>query len=97
MNEKQILREAMKATHMSQQKLAEGAGYKTQSHIANILMRPSMRVDVFVKLLNAMGCELLVRSRNGIELPGTKGDKYYPEWVVDEPGKTEEHELGEDL
>ena len=84
MNEKQVLREAMRAKGFSQSDLAKAAGYKTQSHIANILARPSMRVDVLTRLLDAMGYELIIRSKDEIKLPGTNVQAYTPEWVVTE-------------
>ena len=90
MNEKQVLREAMRAKGISQAELAKQAGYKTQSHIANILARPSMRVDVLVRLLNAMGYELIIRSKEEIKLPGTNRQAYTPEWLVDDAALEED-------
>ena len=84
MNEKAVLREAMKVKGISQAKLAEDAGYRYQSSVGNIMMRPSMRVDVLVRLLNALDCELVVRSRRAVELLGTNAGTYVPEWVIDE-------------
>ena len=95
MNEKQILREAMNVKHISQGKLAELAGYQYQSHIGNILARPSMRVDVLVRLLSAMGYELVIRSKEGIEMLGTNGQTYIPEWVVENGGATPGPDEGE--
>lgn len=98
MNEKKVLREVMDVKRMSQQQLADKAGYRSQGHIGNILARPSMRVDVLVRLLNAMDCELVVRSKSPIELPGTKGDAYIPEWVIDESASgVNESERAEEL
>lgn len=91
MNEKQVLREAMKAKGISQSDLAKAAGYKTQSHIANILARPSMRVDVLIRLLDAMGYEMIIRSKEEIKLPGTNGASYTPEWVIEKT--SEEYEV----
>ena len=62
MNEKQIVKEAMKTLGWNQTQLAEAAGYKTQSSISSRLTGNSMRVDTFVKMLAAMGYEVTVRS-----------------------------------
>lgn len=62
MNEKDIAKEAMKTLGWNQTKLAEAVGYKTQSAISNRLTGNSMRVDTFVKMLSAMGYEVVVKS-----------------------------------
>jgi hypothetical protein len=42
--------------------LAKKLGYKTQSGVGNALSRENgMRVDVFVKMMNAMGYDVVVR------------------------------------
>ena len=61
-NEKDIVKEAMKTLGWNQTKLAEAVGYKTQSAISNRLTGNSMRVDTFVKMLSAMGYEIVVKS-----------------------------------
>lgn len=75
--EKGIIREAMKATGWNQAELAKQSGYNTQSAIGNRINennKSSMRVDTFVKLLGAMGYEVVVRSTSA----GNKNA-----WVVD--------------
>lgn len=61
-NEKDIAKEAMKTLGWNQTQLAEAVGYKTQSAISNRLTGNSMRVDTFVKMLSAMGYEVVVKS-----------------------------------
>lgn len=61
-NEKDIVKEAMKTLGWNQTQLAEATGYKTQSAISNRLTGNSMRVDTFVKMLAAMGYEVVVKS-----------------------------------
>ena len=62
MKSSEAVREAMKKDGMSQANLAEKCGYKTQSGIGNALSRENgMRVDVFVKMMNAMGYDVVVR------------------------------------
>lgn len=75
MNEKDIIREAMVSCGWNQEILAQKVGYKTQSAISNRLSGKSMRVDTFVKLLAAMGYEVMVRSTS----PNTNKNK----WVID--------------
>lgn len=64
MTEKDIIREAMKSIGWTQDTLAEQMGYKTQSAVANRLSGASMRVDTFVKFLEVMGYEVVVRSKS---------------------------------
>lgn len=62
MKEKDIIKEAMKTCGWNQEQLALACGYKTQSAIGNRLSGNSIRVDTFVKLLSAMGYEVIVKS-----------------------------------
>jgi hypothetical protein len=52
----------MSADGITQMELANKLGYKTQSGVGNALSRENgMRVDVFVKMMNAMGYDVVVR------------------------------------
>ena len=62
MNEKDIVRAAMKSIGWNQMNLAKAAGYTTQSSISSRLNGSSMRVDTLVKLLSVMGYEVTIRS-----------------------------------
>ena len=62
MNEKEIIKEAMKSCGWNQETLALKAGYKTQSAVGTRLNGSSMRVDTFVKFLSAMGYEVIIKS-----------------------------------
>lgn len=63
MNEKTIIREAMAACGWTQETLANKLQYKSQSGIAARLRgEKSMRVDTFVKMLEVMGYEVIVKS-----------------------------------
>ena len=74
MTERQIVREVLKIRGWSQQKLADEAGFKNQTNIASLLNESGkgMRVDNLLKLLSAMGCEVVVRDKMGSK----------KEWVV---------------
>ena len=75
MTEKQVVREIMKLRDWSQPKLAEKAGFNSQSNISGLLNnnKNGIRMDNLFKILNAMGCEIVVRD--------TMGSK--KEWVID--------------
>lgn len=64
MNEKDIITLAMKSCGWNQQVLAENCGYKSQSAISNKVNGKSLRVDTFVKILNTMGYEVIVKSKS---------------------------------
>jgi len=66
MNEKRIVKEAMKSIGWNLQQLADASGHNSAQAISNRLNSGSsaMRVDTFVKLLNAMGYEVEVKSRS---------------------------------
>ena len=74
MTEKEVIREILDVRGWSQQKLAEEAGFKSQSNIGGLLNNnvKGMRVDNLVKLIEAMGCELVVRDKMGTK----------KEWVI---------------
>ena len=62
MKSNEVVRAAMKLDGMSQLNLAAKCGYKTQSGIGNALGRENgMRVDLFIKMMNAMGYDVVVR------------------------------------
>ena len=64
MNEKDIIRAAMRTCGWNQEELAKKAGYISRSGISNRLNGKSMRVDTFVKMLAAMGYEVVVRGKD---------------------------------
>lgn len=67
MTEKQVIRELMTLRGWSQAKLAEEAGFKSQSNITGLLNnnQNGIRMDNLYKMLNAMGCEIVVRDKMG--------------------------------
>ncbi len=76
MNEKDVVREVMKMRGWSQSTLAEESGFKSQSNITGLLNnnRNGIRIDNLVRMLSAMGCEIVVRDKMGSG----------KEWVVEE-------------
>lgn len=78
MNSGEIVKEAMKTIGWSQETLARQVGYGDgkSTSVSNRINSNRMRVDIFVKFLNAMGYELVVRSTS----PNTNKN----EWTVSE-------------
>ena len=75
MKAKDIIAEAMKKDKITQRELAEAMGLKSPQAIGNILYRESsVRVSSFVKMLDIMGYEMVVRKKIGET----------EEWKVDE-------------
>lgn len=65
-NEKQIIRDAMAADGITQKELADALGLVAQQSVGNMLARKnSMRLDNFVKMLDAMGYAVVVRKKLG--------------------------------
>lgn len=83
-NEKKIMRTIMKLKGVSQTKLAEMIGLKRQSSVGEILQGSGTRVGTMVKVLNALDCELVVRSK--VNIPLIEGDAQSttvcPEFVI---------------
>ena len=67
MNEKEIVKEVMGMRGWSQATLAKEAGFKQQANITGLLNRGEngMRIDKLAKMLNAMGCEIVIRDKMG--------------------------------
>lgn len=67
MTEKEIVREVMSIRKWSQADLAREAGFKSQSNITGLLNnnKNGIRIDNLVKMLDAMGCEVVVRDKMG--------------------------------
>lgn len=64
MEAKDIIYTAMKTRGYTQSMLADLAKLKRVSNVSEMLRSNSMRVDNFVKLLNAMGYEVIVKDKN---------------------------------
>ena len=59
-----IIREAVDAAPISQRKLADKMGVKSQQAVFNMLnAKNGMRVDNFVKMLDVLGYEVVVRNK----------------------------------
>ena len=66
MRSKEVIKEVMQVRGWSQAKLAEEAGFKSQSNITGILNRSdTMRVRVLVQMAEALGCEVILRDKMG--------------------------------
>lgn len=67
MIEQDIILEFMMDLGLSREQLAEKAGYKDKSGLIHQLNNSNMKVNVFNKILSAMGGEIIVRC-NGKEI-----------------------------
>ena len=76
MTEKDVVRELMAMRGWSQSKLAVEAGFKSQSNITGLLNnnQNGIRIDNLFKMLDAMGCEIVVRDKMGSK----------KEWIIDQ-------------
>lgn len=64
MNSKEIVNEVMKMRGMSRTALANKLGYVAPSGITQRLQgKQDMRVDTLIKFLEAMDCEVVIRSK----------------------------------
>lgn len=60
----QIARAALDASGISQKKLADKMGLKTQQAVFNLLKaKNGMRTDNFVKMMNLLGYDVVVRNK----------------------------------
>lgn len=59
-----IVRQVMDSVGMSQRKLAAKIGLKTQQSVFNILnAKQGMRIDNFIKIMNVLGYDVIVKNR----------------------------------
>ncbi len=65
MTEKEIIRKAMSVRGFNQTMLADKANLKRQSNVSEMLRSKNLRVDNLVRLLDAMGFDVVVKDRNG--------------------------------
>ena len=67
MNEKEIVKEILAMRKWSQKDLAAEAGFKSQSNITGLLNnnKNGIRMDNLLKMLSAMGCEVVIRDKMG--------------------------------
>ena len=68
----------LKTRGITQKKLADEVGYKSQAAVSRLLNSNEydMRVDTFVKLCDAMDCEVVVRLRRPVP-EGSRARAYY--------------------
>ena len=75
MKAKEIIKKAMSADKITQKELAEAIGLKSQQAVGSLLNRENgMRLDGFLKMLDVMGYEVVVRKKLGVS----------EEWKVDQ-------------
>ena len=62
MNARDLMKEIVEESGLSQATIAEKAGYKRASNVSECLRSNNMRVDNMVRILKACGYELIIRS-----------------------------------
>lgn len=60
---KETIREVMNSKGFTNALLAEKCGYNTPSGVSTKFERKTMNVDTLIKFLEAMDCELVIRSK----------------------------------
>ena len=60
---KETIREVMNAKGFTNALLAEKCGYNTPSGVSTKFERKTINVDTLIKFLEAMDCELVIRSK----------------------------------
>ena len=65
MNEIQIVKDLMRTKGVSGAVLAEKMGFSTPSAVTNRLQSKTMTVEVLLRLLDAMDCELIIKNKVG--------------------------------
>lgn len=60
---KETIREVMNTKGFTNALLAEKCGYNTPSGVSTKFERKTMNVDTLIKFLEAMDCELVIRSK----------------------------------
>lgn len=59
-----VVKEIMKLRGHNYRTLAEALGKSTPTYISNPLTREKgMRVDTFIEMVEAMGCEVIIKSK----------------------------------
>ena len=81
MTEKEAIMSAIKARGVTQKMLAEQCGYKRQSNFTSLMSGKSMTVGNFVKMLDALGFDLVVKDRNKANRDNN--------WKIDQHGQHE--------
>lgn len=65
MNEIEVVKEMMRTKKASGAVLAKKMGFNTPSAVTNRLQGKTITVEVLVKLLDALDCELVIRHKMG--------------------------------
>jgi len=83
MDQQTIIRKLMKLKGYNLQIIADKCGFKYRSNISEMLRSRHMRVDNLIRILEAMDCELVIRSRTRIPARDDPERMYRPEYVVE--------------
>lgn len=66
MKANEVVQKIMESDGITQKRLAEALGFTAPQYVSNMLYRKNgMRVDNLVKMLDAMGYEVIIRKKIG--------------------------------
>ena len=82
-DQQMIIRKMMKLKGYTLKIIAEKCGCKYRSNISEMLRSKNMRVDNLIRILSAMDCELVIRSKTRIPSADDPERMYRPEYVVE--------------
>ena len=69
---KELVRALTDNRGIKQSDLAERAGFAGQTNISAFYQSKNMRVDTLIRLVEALGCELVIRTVDGISVADTE-------------------------
>ena len=68
MTEVEIIKTIMKSKKVNQSELSNRMGYAGQGALGRALSNKNgMRIDVLIKMVRALGCELIIRDRDNMK------------------------------
>lgn len=79
-----MVREVMRVNGQTVSGIAKKMGAKRYTNVCSLLNGKHMRVENLLRLLDALDCDLIVRSRNETSTGSYQGMsyKYRPEWTI---------------
>lgn len=83
MDAQEIVKRLMKQKGYTVQIISEKLGAKHRSNVSERLRGKNIRTDSLVRILSAMDCELVIRSKTAVPREDDPSRTYKPEYVVE--------------
>ena len=93
MTVQEVVKSVIKATGMTQRRLADAAGLSGQGAVSMYLKSKSMRVEALQTMLNACGYELVARDPSGKHPEFVIGDEVRPVAAAERDASDEDERL----